>query len=129
MSRKSVPVLFSHFMTCLLKLRFMKNTRRKAYHRESPDLYVSATLDEIKTLENLVEKLAYRRTDTGLYSGRLLHDWEAVNTCSIEAFAGGYIFLSNNAETITLPFTNSFFFTCIREKDGENKLCWSSSLS
>ncbi len=86
-------------------------------------------IDELPVLEKIVEKLAYRRAEPGFPAGRKLAGWETIDTASIEAFAGGHVMLVDPLQTLTIPFAGSFFFTCIRDRGGDNKLCWASSLS
>src|SRR5258706_2332617 len=92
-------------------------------------LIVSATIDEFRFLENLVEKLAYRSTYSNKNPEPAPEGWHRIETSSIEAYVSGKFFLYNNDNAVYLPFTSCFFFTCKMKYEGLNKLAWSNSLS
>jgi hypothetical protein len=95
-------------------------------------LNIVATLDQPDLLENLVEKLASRRYDIG-YSNELVpQDWQAVETSSTETYISGTLSFSglmNDDASINIPFITSMLFTCIKGKEDDYRLLWSSSLS
>jgi len=93
-------------------------------------LHIAATFDEPELLQNLVEKLAYRRYETG-YSQQIVPDGsEALETSSTEAYVSGTITLEDaSEETIHMPFITCFMFTCVKASDEPYQLCWSFSLS
>jgi hypothetical protein len=96
--------------------------------KNSP-LIVSATIDEFGFLKNLVEKLAYRSSDSAKSLGPAPEGWHFIQTSSIEAYVSGNFFLYNNGKAIYMPFASCFFFTCKMKCKGSNKLSWSNSLS
>jgi hypothetical protein len=98
------------------------------------DLHISAAFDQPDFLEHLVEKLAYRRNESGYGSAEVPAGWEALEISSTEAYASGDVKLSfhteqNREEHINMPFITCFLFTCKKGKEGDYKLAWSNSLS
>jgi len=92
-------------------------------------LHISTTLDQPMLLENMVEKLAYRRYDTGYSNEKLPGNRKALETSSAETYVSGTVAIECNDENINMPFITSFLFTCIKEKNNPYKLTWSTSLS
>lgn len=96
-------------------------------------LQITATLDQPELLENLVEKLASRRYDIGYSREVLPQDWEAIDTSSTETYVSGTLsfagVMKNDDASINMPFITSMIFTCIKGKEDDYKLLWSSSLS
>jgi hypothetical protein len=92
-------------------------------------LNISMSLDKPDLLENLVEKLAYRRYDIGYGKEKMPRNFEALETSSAETYASGTVAITDKDETINMPFITSFLFTCIKGKDESYKLTWCSSLS
>ena len=96
-------------------------------------LHITATLDQPELLENLVEKLASRRYDIGYSRETVPQDWQAVETSSTETYVSGTLSLSgltnNHGTSVNMPFITSMLFTCIKGKEGDYRLLWSSSLS
>ncbi|MDP4264883.1 MAG: hypothetical protein Q8941_20310 [Bacteroidota bacterium] len=92
-------------------------------------LHISTTFDQPGLLENLVEKLACRRSDIGYGKEKMPLDFEALETSSTETYVSGTVSLSDKDESINMPFTSSFLFTCIKGKDDHYKLTWAISLS
>ena len=95
-------------------------------------LNITATLDQPELLENLVEKLASRRYDIGYSREVVPQDWQAVETSSTETYISGTLSfsgLTNDDAFINTPFITSMLFTCIKGKEGDYRLLWSSSLS
>ena len=87
------------------------------------------SLDKPDLLENLVEKLAYRRYDIGYGKEKMPRNFEALETSSAETYASGTVALTDKDGTINMPFITSFLFTCTKGKDESYKLTWCSSLS
>jgi len=52
-----------------------------------------------------------------------------LETSTSEIYISGDVGLSDAEEQINMPYITSFFFTCIKSKDGIYKLAFSSSLS
>lgn len=96
-------------------------------------LQITATLDQPELLENLVEKLASRRYDIGYSRETVPQDWQAVETSSTETYASGSLCFSgltnNDDAVVNMPFITSMLFTCIKGKEDDYRLLWSSSLS
>jgi len=108
----------------------MKKGRKGSGSRvKNSPLIVSATIDEFGFLENLVEKLAYRSSDSDKGFGPAPEGWHFIQTSSIEAYVSGNFFLYNHGNVIYMPFASCFFFTCKTKCKGSNKLSWSNSLS
>ena len=85
-------------------------------------LHIKAVFDKADFLEDLVEKLADGKADTGY------------GTASTEAYVSGDVSLSyttddNKQAHINMPFITCFLFTCTRAKTKNSKLAWSISLS
>jgi hypothetical protein len=93
-------------------------------------LQISAAFDEPEFLQNLVEKLAYRRYDIGYGSLPMPKGWKALETSSTETYVSGNIGIdAENNEPIKMPFITAFLFTCIKGKSEPYQMIWSSSLS
>jgi hypothetical protein len=92
-------------------------------------LHISANLDEPVLLENMVEKLAYRHYDIGYDKAKVPKNQEAFETSSTQTYVSGTVAIEENDELINMPFITCFLFTCIKGKNREYKLAWSSSLS
>jgi hypothetical protein len=96
-------------------------------------LQITATLDQPELLESLVEKLASRRCDIGYSREMVPQDWQAVETSSTETYVSGTLSfggVTNDEDaSVNVPFITSMLFTCIKGKENDYKLLWSSSLS
>lgn len=92
-------------------------------------LHISANLDQPVLLENMVEKLAQRHYDTGYAKAEVPKNQQAIDTSSTQTYVSGTVAIEENNELINMPFITCFLFTCVKEKNGEYKLAWSSSLS
>jgi len=93
-------------------------------------LHITASFDQPQLLENMVEKLAYRRYNTGYSKEKMPRGWQANETSSVEAYVSGTLeFDANRKEKIKMPFITSFLFTCIRGKKEPYSLNWGISLS
>ncbi len=98
------------------------------------NLHITASFDQPDFLEDLVEKLAYRRNETGYGEAKVPQGWEALEISSTEAYVSGDIQLSYaideyQEDHINMPFITCFLFTCKKTKDGLYKVAWSTSLS
>ena len=105
-----------------------------------PSFHITATVDQPDLLKNLVEKLAYRRSDGDFYrSGKenqtsnISSTETFVNTSSTEAYISGNIglefFNGLENEQVHIPFITCFVFTCKRSESDPYELAWSQSLS
>src|SRR5688572_3540929 len=93
-------------------------------------LHISAFLDEPEFVQNLVERLAYRRNEIGYGNQVMPKGLKAIETSSTETYVSGTMAIdTGNGETINMPFITSFLFTCIKGKSDPYQLIWSSSLS
>ncbi len=99
------------------------------------NLHISAAFDQPEFLQNLVEKLAYRRYEFGFSKLGMPRGLKALETSSTEAYVSGTVALEFPADTetgeekINMPFINCFLFTCIKGHGDPYKMIWSTSLS
>ncbi len=99
------------------------------------NLHISAAFDQPEFVQNLVERLAYRRNELGFDKEKMPGGLKALETSSTETYVTGTIaldFPANNEtgeERINMPFITSFAFTCIKGKTDPYQLIWSSSLN
>ena len=93
-------------------------------------LHISAFFDEPEFVQNLVERLAYRRNELGYGNQAMPKGLKAIETSSTETYVSGTLAIdAGNGETMNVPFITSFLFTCIKGKSEPYQLIWSSSLS
>jgi len=92
-------------------------------------LQITATFDKPDLLEDMVEKLAYRRTESGFSNTPVSKESKAIDTSSTETYVSGTVALEDNKEIINMPFITCFLFTCIKDKEQAYNLEWSFSLS
>lgn len=94
-------------------------------------LHISAAFDQPEFLQNLVEKLAYRRYDVGFSGLPMPAGYKGLETSSTEAYVSGTMAIDTNQdpEHIDMPFITCFLFTCIKGEGDPYKLIWSTSLS
>ena len=99
------------------------------------NLQISAAFDEPEFLQNLVEKLAYRRYEFGFSKLGMPKGLKALETSSTEAYVSGTVGIGlptgddTNAEKVNMPFITCFLFTCIKGQGDPYKMIWSTSLS
>ena len=92
-------------------------------------LHISASFDEPAFVQNLVERLAYRRYDIGYGNEKVPPGFKALETSSTETYVSGTLAIDAGPEKINMPFITSFLFTCIKGKTEPYQLIWSSSLN
>ena len=92
-------------------------------------LHISASIDQPELLENMVEKLAYRRYNIGYGKEKMPKGWVANETSTTEAYINGTVEFKYKKEKIRIPFITSFLFTCAHGNQEPYKLNWSMSLS
>lgn len=98
-------------------------------------LHISATFDEPEFVQNLVERLAYRRYEFGFGNEKMPAGLKALETSSTETYVSGTMAIDFHAgtetgeERINMPFITCFLFTCIKGKTDPYQLIWSSSMS
>lgn len=94
-------------------------------------IHISAHFDQPDLVQHLVERLAYKRNDTGYADQKMPNGFTAVETSSTETYVSGTLSIKfkNEAAVINMPFIISFLFTCIKGKAEPFQLIWSASLS
>ena len=96
-------------------------------------LHITAILDQPGLLESLVEKLASRRYDIGYSKQIVPKNWQPIETSSTETYVSGTVSFSgitnNDGVAVNIPFITSMLFTCVKGKEDDYRLAWSSSLS
>jgi hypothetical protein len=99
-------------------------------------LHISASFDQPEFLQNLVERLAYRRYELGYGNAKMPKGWKALETSTAETYVSGTLDLGSSQEEKTsaeapihMPFITCFLFTCIKGKNEPYQLNWSHSLS
>lgn len=96
------------------------------------NLHINASFDQPEFLQDLVEKLAYRRYEFGFTRMAMPSGLKALETSSTEAYVSGTMgieFPPGTEEKINMPFITCFLFTCIKGYGDPYKLIWSTSLS
>jgi hypothetical protein len=104
-------------------------TKNIGYPLPGAQLIISAIIDEVELLQNVVEKLAHRRIDPGYRYEAMPAGWRSIETSSLEAFVSGDVSISCENEAIRMPFATGFLFTCTKKKKGEYSFSWVNSLS
>lgn len=93
-------------------------------------LQISAAFDQPELVQNLVERLAYRRYELGYGTQLMPRGLKALETSSTETYVSGTMAIdADNNEIINMPFITCFLFTCIKGKSEPYQLIWSSSLN
>ena len=94
------------------------------------NLHLTATIDRPELLEDMVEKLATRRYETGYGKASVPKTWQALETSSIEAYVSGVIeFDYDEEQRIRVPFITCLVFSCIKEMDEPYQLSWTASFN
>ncbi len=94
------------------------------------DLHLTASVDKLKMLEKIIEKLATRRYDIGYKNAVVPGSWKAIDTSSVESYVSGTVeFDYNDTHRIRIPYITAFVFSCTKAKNDEYDLKWSISLS
>ncbi|MBK9463994.1 MAG: hypothetical protein IPP02_15500 [Chitinophagaceae bacterium] len=94
-------------------------------------LHISAAFDQPEFVQNLVERLAYRRYEQGFGKQQMPLGLKAIETSSTETYVSGTMAIDFNdgQEPINMPFITCFNFTCIKGDSEPYQLIWSSSLN
>jgi hypothetical protein len=94
-------------------------------------LHISAAFDKPELVQNMVERLAYRRHDPSFNNKKIPPGLKALETSSTETYVNGTLAIDSNnaADHINMPFITCFLFTCIKTKNDPYLLIWSSSFS
>ena len=95
------------------------------------NLHISASFDQPEFVQNLVERLAYRRYELGFSKQSIPRGLKALETSSTETYVSGSMALDleSGEERINMPFITCFLFTCVKGKTDPYQLIWSASLS
>lgn len=94
-------------------------------------LHISAAFDQPEFIQNLVERLAYRRYELGYGNEKMPRGLKALETSSTETYVSGTMAIDFNdgQAPINMPFITCFLFTCVKGKTDPYQLIWSSSLN
>ncbi|MBI5856342.1 MAG: hypothetical protein HZB42_01725 [Sphingobacteriales bacterium] len=94
-------------------------------------LHISASFDEPELVQNLVERLAYRRYEIGFSKQMVPRGLKAIETSSTETYVSGTMAIEadSSGEHFNMPFITCFLFTCIKGPSEPYQMIWSSSLS
>ncbi|MCY7309731.1 MAG: hypothetical protein LH619_03035 [Chitinophagaceae bacterium] len=98
-------------------------------------LHISAAFDQLEFIQNLVERLAYRRYEFGFGNEKMPPGFKALETSSTETYVSGTMAIDfpagteTDEERINMPFITCFLFTCIKGKTDPYQLIWSSSMN
>lgn len=94
-------------------------------------LHICASFDEPELVQNLVERLAYRRYEIGFSKQVVPYGLKAIETSSTETYVSGTMAIDsdNSGEHYNMPFITCFLFTCIKGSSEPYQMIWSSSLS
>ncbi|MDZ4808659.1 MAG: hypothetical protein SGI96_10355 [Bacteroidota bacterium] len=98
-------------------------------------LHISAAFDQPEFIQNLVERLAYRRYEFGFGNEKMPPGFKALETSSTETYVSGTMAIDfpagteTDEERINMPFITCFLFTCIKGKTDPYQLIWSSSMN
>jgi hypothetical protein len=98
-------------------------------------LHISAAFDQPEFVQNLVERLAYRRYELGYGNEQMPPGFKALETSTTETYVSGTMAIDFPAsseggeERINMPFITCFLFTCIKGKTEPYQLIWSSSMN
>ena len=105
----------------------MENPNNKP-GRKAKRLAISATILEPYLFQNFVEQLAELHYEIDYNKKHFQDGWSTIDTSSVEAHVKiGIDFKKASPSNAT--YVTILLFTCIREKGGPFKLCWSHSLS
>jgi hypothetical protein len=92
-------------------------------------LKITAIIDKPGLIEDMVEKLADRRSDIGYCNAIVPQELKAIDTSSTETYVSGTVGIEFSCEKINMPFITCFLFTCMKGKEKPYHLEWVSSLS
>lgn len=93
-------------------------------------LHISASFDQPEFVQNLVERLAYRRFDIGFSQQAVPVGFRALETSSTETYVSGTLHIDETGnDIIHMPFITCFLFTCIKGKTDPYQLSWSFSMN
>lgn len=79
-------------------------------------LAVTACIDELMFLEELVKHLADARSTKPRKNLQLEPGWETIESSSLEVYVTGNTIVSDIDDSSRIPYSTSFLFTCIKER-------------
>ena len=106
----------------------MENSNNKPGRKTKP-LAITATILEPYLFQNFVEQLALLHHEIHYNKKHSQEGWQTIDTSSVEAHVKIGIHFSSKVKPAHAAYVTIFLFTCIKEKEGQFKLCWSHSLS
>jgi len=92
-------------------------------------LAVTACIDELMFLEELVKHLADARSIRSRKKIQLEPGWEPIESSSLEVYVTGNMIVSDEVGPMRIPYTTSFLFTCTKETRSAYTLSGCFSLS
>ncbi len=92
-------------------------------------LAITVTLREARLLEDMVEGMAGIRHDTEYGRNPVLPGWRAIETSTVDSYAGGDMIFSDQIDLSQVSFVSCFLFTCVKNQVEGYDLAWSCSLS
>lgn len=92
-------------------------------------LAITVTLREARLLEDMIEGMAGIRDDAEYGRQPVLPGWRAIETSTVDSYAGGDLVFSDKSELFRISFVSCFLFTCIKRPVEGYDLAWSCSLS
>lgn len=92
-------------------------------------LAVTACIDELMFLEELVKHLADARSAKPGKNLQLEPGWETIESSSLEVYVTGNMIVSDMDDSSRIPYTTSFLFTCIKERSSGYVLSGCFSMS
>ena len=92
-------------------------------------LAITVTLRESRLLEDMVEGMAGIRHDAEYGRKPVLPGWRAIETSTVDSYAGGDMTFSSQVDLSQVSFVSCFLFTCIKNQVDGYDLAWSCSLS
>jgi hypothetical protein len=104
----------------------MENSNNKP--KKTKRLAIAATILEPYLFQNFVEQLADLHYEIEYNKKHFQDGWQTIDTSSVEAHVKIGVDFKKVAPS-SATYVTIFLFTCIREKGGQFKLCWSHSLS
>ena len=106
----------------------MKRERKIATDQKQL-MTVTASIDEMMFLEELIKHMADTMPPKKTNKANLQVGWQSITTSSIEAYVSGNTMLSQGNDPVRTPYVGCFLFTCVKQHNGKHTLEGSFSLS
>ena len=90
---------------------------------------ITASFLEPYLLQNFVEQLADLHFEVQYNKENAQQGWQTITTSSVEAHVNVEINFVKRPDGMNMSYVTIFLFNCVKEKEGQFKLCWSNSLS